>query len=878
MSENNKSRVERRKLQQRQKKKKQSTKAIIKKIFLTCLVIGFISLVAGVGAFAYMVSDAPKLDPERLKDPISSKIYDMNNQLITELGIQKRDYVEFDEIPDLVKNAILAAEDVRFFKHHGIDVIRLGGAVISNITDGFGSQGASTLTQQVVKLSFLSNEKTIKRKVHEAWLAFQLEQNLSKEEIFEIYVNKIHMGGNIYGIKTAARTYFDKELDELTLPEAALIAGLPQRPNAYNPFVNPDLADQRKNIVLSLMHQHGFISKKEMEDAQKVKIESLIVKKEEDMKDDAPYESFIDRVIDEVKELGYNVYTDGLEIYTTMDPKAQKYVHDLLNTNNYIYYPNKNIQAGVVLLDTKNGEIRAIGGGRHQKVKRGINYAIDIKRQPGSTIKPILDYGPAIEYLKWPTYHILVDKPYTYSDGTKVENWNHQYRGPVTIREALKDSLNIPAIQAFQAVGKEKAREFAVNLGIPLEKEIYEPYAIGGMKHGIAPIHLAGAFSAFGNNGIYNEPHAVRKIVLEDGITEIKPKITSKVVMSDYTAFMITDMLKTVVQSGTGTLANVPGVPIAGKTGTTNYTKEELAKYKLSKYDVPDSWFGGYSTNYTAAIWVGYDKKNNGLDRNTKPLPQKIFKLLMAYVHQGIDTPDFKQPASVVKLAIEKGTNPPKLAGPFTPQDKIVYEYFIKGYEPKDVSETYAKPPAPTHLDAKYHEKKNEIKLKWKYPKIKGINFEVYMAINDSGEQLITTTDKLGLDIGNVTPGLKYTFTVYAIHDGIKSDPSHVTVDLTTFLQEGNDQPPGDDDQENHDDDGNDDGQDSGNDGSGNDQGSGNNEGNGNNQGSGNAPDSGNNSNKNNNQNRNMKKPNNSGNQNENWLNNQWDSILDHGD
>jgi len=780
MTEQYKSRTEKRRANQKNKQKqpKGKGKSIAKKIFLTMIIVGFLCLVGGLGTFAYFVSDAPKLDPQKLKVPVPSKIYDMNKDLVTELGTEKRDLVEFDEIPDLVKNAVLATEDVRFFKHNGIDLIRLGGAVISNITDGFGSQGASTLTQQVVKLSFLSEEKTLKRKAQEAWLALQLERNFSKEDIFEMYVNRVSMGGNVYGIKAAAQTYFNKSLDELTLPEAALIAGLPQRPNAYNPFVNPDLADQRKNTVLSLMHQHGFISEKEMKEAQNISIASLIVDKPEDtIKDDSPYDSFVDQIIEEVEALGYNAYTDGLEIYTTMDPNAQKRVNDILNTNEYIKYPNDEIQAGVILLDTKSGEIRAIGGGRHQKVRRGLNYAIDIKRQPGSTIKPILDYGPAIEYLKYSTYQIFEDKPYHYSDGTPVKNYNNKYAGEVTMRYALQKSLNIPAIQALQAVGLDKSKEFANGLGIGLE-EIYESYAIGGFKTGVSPLQLAGAYSAFGNGGIYNEPYAIKKIVLSDGETEINLEPKPERAMSDYTAFMITDMLKTVVQSGTGVNAKISGLPIAGKTGTTNYTKEDLKKYNL-KDGSPDAWFAGYSTNYTAAVWVGYEKKSKPVD-NTQ-LPLYIFKSLMTYIHDGIETPDFKQPSSVVKLPIEKGSNPAKLASPFTPESDIVYEYFVKGTEPKETSKKYESVPAVTNLSVDYNEQNATASLNWDYENVDNINFEVHLSADGSGDQTLGTTDKNSFTVNNLVPGLKYTFTVYAVYDGNKSDPASVTLDLSSF-------------------------------------------------------------------------------------------------
>lgn len=787
MTEEYKSRTEKRRAAQKNKRKNSNGngrgkgKGIVKKVFLTLLVVMFLCLIGGLGTFAYFVSDAPKLDPDKLKVPVPSKIYDMNKDLVTELGTEKRDLVEFDEIPDLMKNAILATEDARFFKHNGIDLIRLGGAVIGNVTNGFGSQGASTLTQQVVKLTFLSNEKTIKRKAQEAWLALQLERNFSKEDIFEMYVNRVSMGGNVYGIKAAAKTYFNKSLDKLTLPEAALIAGLPQRPNAYNPFVNPDLADERKNTVLSLMYKHGFITKKEMKEAQNTSIASLIVNQQEDVADDSPYDSFIDQILDEVEALGYNAYTDGLEIYTTLDPDAQKRVNDTLNTDKYIRYPNNEIQAGVILLDTQSGEIRAIGGGRHQKVRRGLNYAIDIQRQPGSTIKPILDYGPAIENLKWSTYQIFHDKPYTYSDGTPVNNWNGKYNGDVTMRTALQKSLNIPAVQAIQAVGTDKAKQFANNLGLGLT-EITEAYAIGGFKTGISPLQLAGAYSAFGNEGVYNEPHAIKKIVLSDGETEVNFEPESKRVMSDYTAFMISDMLKTVVQSGTGIEANVPGVPIAGKTGTTNYTKKEISSYNVDEDQSPDAWFAGYSTNYTAAVWVGYENKKNPVD-DTK-LPLKIFKSLMTYMHDDIDTADFKQPDSVVKLPIEKGSNPAKLASPFTPESEIVYEYFVKGEEPKETSNKYKSVSGVSNLSVNYNEESQSASLKWNYDDIDDVHFEVYSSSDGGSEQLVKTTDSKEVEISNIKPGIQYTFTVYAVYDDRKSKGVSVTLDLSSIKEE----------------------------------------------------------------------------------------------
>jgi penicillin-binding protein 1A len=783
MSDKYQTREERRKQLSEKKipKGKKKNKGTLKKVFLICVALGIIGLLTGVAAFAYMVKDAPKLEASALKDPIPSEIYDKDKNLVRVVGSVNLDYVEYEEIPKLVEDAFLATEDVRFYKHHGIDLIRLGGAVIANVTDGFGAEGASTITQQVVKNSFLTPEKTISRKVQEAWLAYQLERKYTKHEIFEMYVNKIWMSEGA-GVKTAARIYFNKPLEELQLHEVALLAGMPQSPENYNPFRNPEKAEKRRNIVLSLMNQHGFISKEDMEKAQKIPVGSSLVKEENRQKDKKPFDSFVDRVIDEVeKKYGddVNIFSDGLKIYTTLDPSAQQYVEDMLNSNEIVKFPNEEFQAGITLLDTKTGEIRAIGGGRNQKVERGFNYATDTRRQPGSTIKPILDYGPAIEYLKWGTYYPLEDIPYKYSDGTPVNNWNNTHLGTMSMRVALGMSRNIPAIQALQKVGLEKAQEFAQNLGIPLP-EIYESYAIGGLKEGVSPLQMAGAYSAFGNNGIYTEPHAVNEIELRDG-TKIQTTPESKVVMKDYTAFMITDMLKSVVREsyGTGKAAAVPGLQVAGKTGTTNYDKDAKAKYKIPDSAVPDAWFAGYTTNYTAAIWTGYKDRTTYIPAGEdQRIAQKLFKNLMAHVSKNIDTPDFPVPKTVSKIAVEKGTIPAQLASEFTPKENIIYEYAVKGSEPKEVSKKYNKLASPINTNAKYDLPSNQILLSWDYPveNSDGVQFEVKVSINDGPDQVLTTTTNKAINVSSPTAGTIYKFKLTAIRDVQRSDEAIVTI------------------------------------------------------------------------------------------------------
>lgn len=621
----------------------------------------FIVMILFSGALAVtsvaLVRDAPALQAEKLIALQASTIYDMNGEKVMDIaGEEYRKTIPLEEIPKEVQNAFLAVEDARFWSHPGIDVKRIAGAVVVNLTEGFGAEGASTITQQLVKLSFLSPEKTIKRKVQEMYLALKLERKYSKEEILEMYLNKVYFGEGTYGVATAAETFFQKSVDELTISEAALLAGLPQRPTAYNPFENPELAEQRRNTVLALMEEQGFISEQEKEEAQSLAVEEMLNRQVQETK----YRTFIDHVIEELVERGIDeteIYTRGLKIYTTLDPDAQEITEKVLTSDEYIQYPNKPFRAGVALIDTQTGEIRALGGKRDaedEEIKRGFNYATQLKRQPGSTAKPFMAYGPAIEHLKWPTNHIIRDEEIVLN-GKVFRNWDNRFHGNVTMRTALQWSYNIPAIKTMQEVGPEKAKKFAANLGIELEN-VYPAYAIGGFSEGVSPLELAGAYAAFGNNGVFHEPYAVTKVVYPDG-EEKQFRSESVQAMSDYTAYMITDMLKSVVTQGTGQLANIPGLPLAGKTGTNQLPDH------VSGSGAADAWFVGYTTLYSASVWIGFDEvtQEHYLSSSDTRLARMIFREIMSRVSEGKDTPDFEMPSSVVERNGElyvKGSQP----------------------------------------------------------------------------------------------------------------------------------------------------------------------------------------------------------------------------
>ncbi|WP_299094133.1 PBP1A family penicillin-binding protein [uncultured Metabacillus sp.] len=844
MSEQYKSREERRKLQTQKTAKKKKNKIhksapLWKKILLSLLAIGIVGMVAGGITFAAIVAGAPKLDDKKLKDSFSSIIYDMNGNEITEFGQVKRTYVPYDDIPKVLKEAVLATEDARFYEHNGIDIIRLGGALVANVQEGFGAEGASTITQQVIKNSLLTTDKTISRKVQEIWLAFQLEQKYSKQEILEMYLNKIYFPGNVYGVAQAAESFYGKELSELELHEAAMIAGMPQSPNNYNPRTNPENAEKRRNIVLSLMAQHGFITEAEADEAKKIPVQSTVIEPTEKANS---YHAFVEEVIEEVKEkTDIDAGSAGLKIYTTLDPIAQETVEDVLNGDS-IDFPDDKMQAGITLLDTKTGEIRAIGGGRNQPVG-GYNYATDTRRQPGSTIKPVLDYAPAIEHLKWSTYKQLDDQPYTYSDGTPINNWDRDYMGQMSIRDALAYSRNIPALKALQEVGLEKAQEFAQGLGIPLP-EIYEPYAIGGFSHGVSPLQMAGAFSAFGNNGIFIEPHAVKKIVLSDG-TEIDLAPEPEEAMSDYTAFMITDMMKSVIEYGTGKSVQISGVNIAGKTGTTNFSAEDKEKYDVPSGAAKDAWFVGYNPNYTAAVWTGYNISQDSdkvyLTSEDQKLARAMFKGVFSEIASG-DTSDFEQPDSVVKKYIEKGSKEPVLASEFTPDNMVTEEYFVKGTAPKKESKKYVKvkPDKPSSLSVNYDQVTNSISLNWGYDEgaLENVSFEVSQSVDGGQYQVVSTSKNMGYAIADVTPGATYSFRVVAVSDEDNSNRSGTASTKIQVPKAEIDVPVLPDEEENQSDEGSENENENGNGNSNeNENGSsnGNNEENGNNNGNGNG-------------------------------------------
>ncbi|EMF0369625.1 PBP1A family penicillin-binding protein [Enterococcus faecium] len=639
-------------------------KGLFIKILLGILSFFCILFLAGVGLFWYYANDAPELTDKKLDATVSSKLYTQDGELFEDLGAEKREKISANELPKTLEDAIVSVEDRRFYKHIGVDPIRIIGSALSNFTSG-GLQGGSTLTQQLIKLSFFSTsaeDQTLKRKAQEAWMAVRLEQKKSKQEILTYYVNKVYMSNGLYGMETASEMYFGKKLSELSLPQTALLAGMPQAPSAYDPYVYPDQAKKRRDTVLYTMLQNEKISQTEYDQAVNVPVTDGLQELTQSDDNTKIVDNYVKEVINEVQEkTDKNVYTDGLEIYTNLDLDAQKKLYDIVNTDQYVSYPDDEMQVASTLIDTNTGKVKAQIGGRHiaEDVTLGNNLAVNTSRDFGSTMKPVTDYGPAFEYLKYSTGKTITDAPYNYEGtSTPVGNWDNQYMGTITLRQALYLSRNVPAVKLFNEVGSDKVTSFLKNLGIEYST-IHQSNAISsnteeqdGTKYGASSLKMAAAYAAFANGGTYYKPQYVNKIVFQDG-TEETYEPDGKTAMSPETAYMITDILKDTITEGTGTNAQIAGLYQAGKTGTSNYTDDEYAKLGISSGVYPDILFAGYTPNYSISVWTGYNNKMTPVTSESSHVASDVYRELMQYVSANVTNTDWEMPSGLIRVGGE---------------------------------------------------------------------------------------------------------------------------------------------------------------------------------------------------------------------------------
>lgn len=660
------------------KRKVSKKKKMILNILIIC-VIAFASLMAVF--FAYIIVKAPKFDPNNLKFTQMSELYDTEGNIITKMGNENRTEISYDDLPEVLIDAIIATEDSKFFQHNGFDLARFMKASMYQLV-GKNRGGASTLTMQIAKNNYTSTESKgfegITRKFTDIYLSiFKIERKYTKKEILEFYVNDSYLGNGAYGVEQASLNYFGKSVSELNLAEASFIAGLFQSPNYYNPYNYPERAEGRRKTVLYLMQRHGYITEEEKEIAENSPITSYI-KKTQTSGTYSEYQGYIDTVVEELEnEYDLNPYTTPLKIYTAMNRSKQDFVNKVMNGEAW-KWENENAQAGVVMTDSASGEVLAVGAGRNKNSERSYNYATMTNRQIGSTAKPIFDYGPAVEYLGWGTVNYIDDTPTTYSDGTKISNSDGGYKGRLPLYQALGLSRNVTALKTFQQVSKEagndKILKFASSLGITPEVDkngkIHEAHSIGSFtgstKKGESrnsPMTMAGAYQAFSNGGYYIKPHTIKKFVYKDTDEVVETKSAKTRVMNDSTAYIINYSLNWSATEGLAkSAAGISGVQTAAKTGTSNFDEATIKRYHLSSKAVNDLWVCGYTPKQTITFWYGYDSITKGHSTtSTWSTRDKFYRNLAENLFDK-DGSSFARPSSIEEVSVVRNSIPLKKA------------------------------------------------------------------------------------------------------------------------------------------------------------------------------------------------------------------------
>lgn len=714
------------------------------------------SAVAAMGTYFFFVVNGTKLlldNQDQFGMAQASIVYDSEGKEVSKLFVENREVVTLDQVPKLLQDAFIATEDRRFWEHQGVDVWSIGRALYKDILHRSAVEGGSTITQQLAKnIFFAVPEKTLFRKAKEASIALALERRYSKEQILEMYLNRIYFGSNgngqsAWGIKSAVKMYFGKELgsskpeDQLTLAEIATLAGLPKSPNGYSPFRNPERSKERRGTVLYLMAEQGLITEEQRKQAaeEELKLNSKPASR-------GTYAAYIDYVEDEALRL-HNITPEelrmnGYRIYTALDTKAQQTMEQAF-ANDALFQKQTSGQtqkqeAGMVILDQKTGGIVAMAGGRDYSAK-GFNRAT-AKRQPGSSFKPVVVYAPALETGNWHPYSKLEDKKQCYGNYCP-ENYNYRYQNEVDMFQAIRDSLNQPAVWLLNQIGVDRGMSFAEKLGIELDKSKDRNLAIalGGLTQGVSPLEMAQAYGAFANNGLQHRAHAILKIVDADGREVYKYNEKPKQVMSAKTAYYMTLMLQDVVTKGTGKGARFDR-PVAGKTGSTQLDIKGLEKYYR------DIWFVGYTPEWTAAVWLGFDKTDSKHYVNSDSgRAATLFKEVMSKALAGKPKSSFARPSGVPAL------NEP--------------------------------PSAVTDLTAEYDPQNRDVRLKWT-PVGEAISYKVYRSGTGEGEQtprLLSTTPVTELRDISVLENNTYTYYVVAFDtrtnlEAGKSNDAQVTV------------------------------------------------------------------------------------------------------
>lgn len=620
------------------------------------------------------------------------------NELVFEqiVASENRVWVEIDNIPQEMQNAIVAIEDERFYKHKGVDIKRTLGAVWGEITGG-SSYGGSTLTQQLVKNITGDREHSRARKVREIFRAVKLEKQLTKSEILEFYLNTIYLGQGCYGVETASNKYFGKNVKDLSLAESASIVGITQYPSLYDPLVNPDKNEEKRKTILDKMLELGYITETEHKEAynEKLKFADNAIATTHTQNSYFVEKLIEDVVADLVEKQGYNesiarqmVYNGGLKIYSTVDKKVQDSIDSVfVNESNFPKTSgSEKPQAAIVIMDPKNGEVKGLYGGRGKKVESLVlNRATDTYRQPGSSVKPLAVYGPAIDRGVVTQNTVIEDEPININ-GWQPKNYDGKFLGSMTVKTAIAKSQNIPAVNVLMKVGIDKSYDYMTEKmhfsSLSEEDRNYSALALGGMSKGVSVYEMCAAYSVFVNNGVYNKPKTYTKVEDSNGKVILETTDASNVVFSENAAYTMRKLLKNVVDFGTGGGAKISGMDTGGKTGTTDLDN--------------DRWFAGFTPYYCGVVWFGYDIPKPILGVSGNPA-LKIWKQVMDKAHSGLKPKVFDTPsgASATALCTQSG----KLA---TSNCTSYYEYFTSGTAPK----VYCNPETDHHIEDEETENK----------------------------------------------------------------------------------------------------------------------------------------------------------------------------
>lgn len=652
-------------------------------------------MVSGTIYFIKVIKNTPELNVETIVKKKASKIYDNNDNFVKQLTMEDYDNVSYEDLPDVFINALISCEDVRYFMHEGLDLPRILSALKNDLTSMSLKEGASTLTQQLIKNMLLTNTKTIERKIQEVYLANHIEKIYSKKDILEFYCNYVCFDGVSHGVANASYKFFNKAISQLTLPEAALLAGVINAPSFYSPILNPKNANERKNVVLHLMNKHGYINDSQKEAASRIKVEDLLVK-QENIKDSNvyPYQAYIDIVYKQILDkTGYDPYTTPMEIYTYMDSALQIQIEQM-QENKAPFYTFKNDlqQFASTIIDNKSGAITAVFGGRNYQGQKLFNHAYDKLIQPASTIKVLLEYALAFEYLNYNNMEVLNDVPINYPNtNIAIHNVDHNYLGEITIADAIGYSRNTTAIatleQVVNKISLEKVVEYLKAINLMDNGPFTYAYGLGGYTYGVSVTNLAAAYSMIARKGLYIEPLAIKKIKLLDGsdkVIEFTPSCQK--VLQESTCYLLIDVLKQVMETNYWSISDCrpKNVLVFAKTGTTSFDDNMLKKYNFPSNASKDRWLASFTSDYTIAAWTGFDEYIKGAktyftsSNNESHVVKDFTKAIYERISQ--ENKYFTKPNDLVEVKIVKGSN--LLATPEVNENYVVKALYKKGFEP----------------------------------------------------------------------------------------------------------------------------------------------------------------------------------------------------